>query len=359
MIALHMSDALLAAATEAIGGVPTELLRRSAQARAQAQGVSLDEVLRSWTGGAPMPATARAPVETAPVEVAATPEPEPVAPPAAAEPAAEAAPVPVATAVQVLEPAVALEPAPLGDRVRFAAGIGAVIGLLLGVVLALAASPLVVDRATVIGEDPYRAGVEVKLTWFIILTAIASAVFGALIASASRLMPAWFHPEMMLRGSVRATSSMGAIIGAVFGTIGAALTSGLVGETVEAGAGGVPGETVPTAVVLSVGGTFVALLIGGAILGALVAAVVQLLGEPAVLPADVEAEAKVVKRRLVGSVLIPVAGLAAIALIVLPLALLFLEFPGGCHRTGNRRFGRDPDLRVSGRLPAGSAHHPG
>ncbi len=276
-----------------------------------------------------MPAAAPAPVETAPVEVVATPEPEPVAPPVAAEPAAEAAPAPVATAVQVLEPVVALEPAPLGDRVRFAAGIGAVMGLILGVVLALAASPLVVDRATIIGEDPYRAGVEVTLTWFIVLTAIASAVFGALIASASRLMPAWFHPEMMLRGSVRATSSMGAIIGAVFGTIGAALASGLVGETVEAGAGGVPGETVQTAVVLSVGGTFLALLIGGAILGALVAAVVQLLGEPTVLPADIEAEANVVKRRLAGSILIPLAGLTAIALIVLPLALLFLEFPVG------------------------------
>jgi hypothetical protein len=236
--------------------------------------------------------------------------------------------LPVAAAVQVLEPAVELEPAPLRDRVRLALGVGAVIGLLLGVVLALAASPLVLDRATVIGEDPYRAGVEVNLTWFIILTAIASAVFGAFIASASRLMPAWFHPEMTLRGSIRATSWMGAGIGAVFGTIGAALTSGLVGETVEIAGAGADGETVATAVVLSVGATFVALLIGGAILGALVAAVVQLVGEPGGMPSDVEAEAGVVKRRLVGSVLIPVAGLAAIALIVLPLALLFLEFHG-------------------------------
>ena len=269
-----------------------------------------------------MAAAAPAPAEAAPVEVAPTPEPEPAPAPAAVEPEAAPAPVPVATAVQVLEPAVELEPAPLGDRVRLAVGVGAVIGLILGVVLALAASPLVLDRATVIGEEPYRAGVEVTLTWFIILTAIASAVFGSLIAVAARVVPGWFHAEMTLRGSVGGTAWLGAIVGTIVGAIAAALTSGLVGETIEIGAG----ETVETAVVLSVGGTFLALLIGGAILGALVAAVVQLVGEPDVMAADIEAEAGVVKRRLAGSILIPLAGLAAIALIVLPMALLFLEF---------------------------------
>ncbi|MDH3262175.1 MAG: hypothetical protein OEM84_14620 [Acidimicrobiia bacterium] len=314
-----MSDQLIAAASEALGGVPAELVRRSAQARAQAQGLGLEEVLQSWTGGASLPAsmTTPVPIEAAPSVATAIPEPAPVAEPSA--PPAPAiteppVPVPVAAPVQVLEPVAALEPVPLGDRVRLAAAVGAAMGLLLGVVLALAASPLLLDRATVIGEGPHRAGVEVTVTWLIIVTVVASALFGSLIAAASRLVPSWFHPEMTLRGSAPATAGMGALIGAVLGAIAAPLTSGLVGETVETG------------VVLSVRGTFLALLIGGAALGALVGAVVQLLGEPVVLSAEVEAESAVVKRRLVGAVLIPLAGLGAIALLVVPFALLLLEF---------------------------------
>ena len=222
--------------------------------------------------------------------------------------------VPAAAPVQVLEPVAVLEPAPLAKRVRLAAAIGAVVGSLLGVALALGASPLLLDRATILGEDPYRAGVEVTLLWLIILTAIASALFGSLIASASRRVPTWFDPGMGLRGSAGATAWMGALIGAVLGAVAASLVSGLVGETIETG------------VVLSVRGAFVALLIGGAILGALVAAVVQLLGDPEVQTAELEAEAKIVKRRLAGSVLIPLAALGAIALFVLPFGLLLIEF---------------------------------
>lgn len=262
-----------------------------------------------------MPAAAApAPVEAAPAEVASAPEPEPVAAPPVPEPAAAHVPEPVAAPVQVLDPVATLEPAALGDRVRLAAATGAVMGLLLGVVLALAASPLVLDRATVIGERPYQAGVEVTLTWLVIVTAVASAVFGSLIAAASRLVPGWFHPEMNLRGSGGGTAWMGALLGVVMGAIGAALMSGIVGQTIETG------------VVLSVRGTFLAFLIGGAALGAVVAAAVQLLGAPMVLPAGVEEEVTAVKRRLAGSVLIPLAGVGVIALVVVSFGTLLREF---------------------------------
>jgi MFS family permease len=316
MIADHMSDQLIAAVSEALGGVPAELVRRSAEARAQAQGGSMEEVLQAWSGGAEMAATPAPAPAPAPVEAAVTPEPEAVVASATPEPV-EVAPAPatVTTPVQVLEPADDIEPASLGDRVRLAAAVGAAIGLVLGVVLALGSSPLLMNRATVMGaEEPFITGVEVTLTALIIVTALASAVFGALIAIASRLVPGWFHPEMTLRGSVAGTVLFGALVGAVLGAIAAPLTSGLAGETIETG------------VILSVRGTFLALLIGGAILGAIVAAVIQLIGEPVFLSAEVEEETAVVRHRLAGSVLIPLAGLGAIALLVLPFALLLLEF---------------------------------
>lgn len=311
---------MTAAASEALGGAPEELVVRSAEARAAAQGVSVDEILQAWAGGeAPAPAAPAAPTEASPPAEAAAPEPEAAEVEARAEPVpteevtpAEAAPA--AAAVAVLEEEEPFEPAPLGQRVRFAAMAGGVIGLLFGMVLSLGASPLLLDRATVLGEEPFVAGVEVTLTRLLIVTAIVSAGFGAFIAVVSRVVPGWFHREMSLRGRPQSAAWLGALLGAVVGAVAAPLTAGLVGETIETG------------VVLSIRGAVVTVLIGGAVLGALVASAVQLVGEPSSLPSALEEESTAVRRRLAGGILIPLAALAAIAVLVLPFALLLLEF---------------------------------
>lgn len=75
-----MSD-LLAAAAAALG-TPEAIVQRSAQARAEATGSSVDEILAAWAGGEAAPAPSP-PVEAPPpAEPAATAEPEPAAPPA-------------------------------------------------------------------------------------------------------------------------------------------------------------------------------------------------------------------------------------------------------------------------------------
>ncbi len=50
---------------------PVDLVQRSAEARAQASGISVDEVLNSWAGGESIATSApkeEAPVEEAPIE---------------------------------------------------------------------------------------------------------------------------------------------------------------------------------------------------------------------------------------------------------------------------------------------------
>lgn len=94
-----MSD-LLAAASAKLGA-PEHLVERSAAARAEADGVSADEVLAAWAGGTAPPAGAPAapappPPSQAPTPAPETPAPEPPEPvsaPAAPAPAAAAAPV--------------------------------------------------------------------------------------------------------------------------------------------------------------------------------------------------------------------------------------------------------------------------
>ena len=80
-----MSEYLAAAAANM--GMPESLVMRSAEAKAKAQGVTVDDLLREWAGGEAAQPSA-APAEAAPAEPAAPAE----APAAAPAPAAEAAP---------------------------------------------------------------------------------------------------------------------------------------------------------------------------------------------------------------------------------------------------------------------------
>lgn len=89
----------LAAAAEAMGA-PETLVQRSAAARAQAAGVSADEILAAWAGAGTVPAAP----PSAP-EVAEVPTEEP--------PAAEAEPVPEAPAAAPVPAEPAVEPVPV------------------------------------------------------------------------------------------------------------------------------------------------------------------------------------------------------------------------------------------------------
>ncbi|MCQ3803558.1 MAG: hypothetical protein OXC98_11050 [bacterium] len=79
-------------------GAPEELVQRSAEARADADGVAVEEVLRAWAGGGSSPAAA------APPPPPAAPAPPP---PAAPAPAAAPQPEPVPTPAVVPTPAAA------------------------------------------------------------------------------------------------------------------------------------------------------------------------------------------------------------------------------------------------------------
>lgn len=86
----------LSAAAEAMG-LPESLVQRSAEARAEETGQSVDDILAAWAGGE----TAAAPAPTEPSEPETTETPE------AAEPEEEATPQPVTPVIDSPEPAAA------------------------------------------------------------------------------------------------------------------------------------------------------------------------------------------------------------------------------------------------------------
>ncbi len=102
-----MSD-LLAAAAAALGA-PEDLVERSAQARAEADGTTYEAVLSAWGGGAPLPAPSAAPEPQAPPATTAAPAATPAAAPAAVAP--DPAPAAVAVAPAPAAPSPAPRPA--------------------------------------------------------------------------------------------------------------------------------------------------------------------------------------------------------------------------------------------------------
>jgi len=309
-----MSDPRLAAISESLDGTPEEIVERSAAARAQAQGISVDEVIGAWTGGGAL----ATPAATTP-EPAADPasDPAPSAPVADVE--APAAPAAVATMAAVIEPPVVeeaepVEPAALGERIVAGARIGAILGGLLGVAAILVSLPMIIGR---LGLPSGEATPAVEVTPLAALLTIAglSAVFGAVITLAARGIGSLQSASYRTRATTTSSTALGLVNGAVLGFI----AGGIVVGTAE--------TTVTSTRLLPTRSLVFSVIIGGVILGAIAGGLAQGMGQPATLRGDDAEEAGTVQRRLMDSMAIPLVASVIILVIVVSLGSLLVQYP--------------------------------
>lgn len=313
-----MSD-LKDAAAQALG-IPVSLVERSAAARAAESSSDVDTILTAWAGGEAAPSAPSGPSEepapsTQPESQAAQPaieeEPAPVAVAVVEEP--EPAPMPAAPSFEP-EPEEALEPVPLGTRVRTAVRVGSWTGAALGLIGFFMASSAWAPNAAVLEESgPF---VQVESQGVLIGVALVSIAFGAVVASLSRAAAAWRNPAMQLASRKGTTAWIGAATGLVLGLIGGASLTGGFGTPIEGAEGMIQ---------LPVLATLIVLLIGGGILGALTAAIPQVLGTPVALGEGSEEEVEVVKDRLGGAMSIPMAAAVILILLVIPFGYMLVE----------------------------------
>ncbi|MDP9495239.1 MAG: hypothetical protein M3P87_08370 [Actinomycetota bacterium] len=310
-----MSDLLPTVA--AALNTPESLIRRSAAARAAANGTTIDDVLAAWAGGAPAATSTTTSAEPAPV-----PEPEAVASQSTASPEPEPAAAPViASAPQVVtlapepEPLAPLEPVALSVRIRKATRVGAWAGSVLGLTGFLVATTWWAQNATVIGEGPYTPVIQATSSSIIIGIALVSLLFGAITAGLSRASAAWANPGMQLSNSAASTGWLGAVIGLLLGIAAAALLTSGFGTTVEGSEGMVQ---------LPVLATLAVMLLGGAVLGGITAAATQAVAVPVAVAGDGHEIAEV-RSRLGGAITIPALGLLILVLLVLPFAWALIE----------------------------------
>lgn len=307
-----MSD--VAAAAQKLAGAPEELVLRSATARAQAQGVSVDEVLAAWAGGASVGGAApTAPEPAAPAEEpAAVPDPEPEPATAAPEAAVVASAPAPAVATILVEPEAEeepIQPVAIGARIRAGVIVGAAAGAVLGLLALVLASPLAVDRTDVIG-DPAQPAIATTTLAMILTVAAISGVFGAFVGVIARAVPQFADRDYSIRGRAVAGAWIGALTGAVLGFVGGGVLVSLGEEALDGG------------ILLGVRSTLFAIIIGGAALGGVTGAVVQALASPPELDPEV-AESR---ERISDAMMIPLIAGVAIIGVVVPLGSLLVTF---------------------------------
>ena len=311
-----MSD-LKEAAAQALG-IPVTLVERSAAARAAESDSDIDTILSAWAGGEAAPAApppAAEQPEPAAQEVPETAEPETADVPAPAAVAVIAEPEPEIAQAPVFEPEPEpdLEPVPLGTRVRTAVRVGSWTGAALGLLGFFMASSAWAPNAAVL-EDSGPI-VQVESSGVLIGVALVSIVFGAVVASLSRAAAGWRNPAMQLSSRKSTTAWIGAATGLVLGLIaGASLTGGF----------GTPIEGSEGMIQLPIMATLTVSLIGGAILGALTAAIPQLLGTPIALGEEPD-EVEAVKDRLGGAMSIPMAAALILVILVIPFGYMLIQ----------------------------------
>lgn len=312
---------LLAQAAAALNA-PEAIVKRSAEARARAGGLSTDEVLAAWAGGGSVAAApaVSAPAPTAQPAMTEVAQPASTAPPAPTpEPAIEAsqdAAVAIAGPL-VVEEVEVFEPVPLGQRVRTAGRIGAWTGALLGVIGALVASPWLLTAASLDGaEGDFSPSVLVTGSRFVLATALLSVVFGLIVATLSRTLTGWLRPGASLAGHHGVTRVIGA---------GTGLVLGLAAGSVLTSAFGLPVEGTEGLITLPVLSALIVVLLGGAVLGWITAALVQVVGVPASLFESESHEVDAVRARLGSAIGVPLAGIIALVVLVAPFAYVLIE----------------------------------
>ncbi len=317
-----MSEFLAAAASTM--DVPEALVKRSAEARSKSTGASIDEILQAWAGGGPAPVGSSSPTPPEPQTAVATEPSAPVVSESAEEtaPAAQSVP-PVAPVAVALMDEPAEEPvdaAPLRERVRVGGRIGMGFGVVAAVFVMVFSAQWLLPRA---GVAPSETGdvvfaFSVAAGSLLLGSGLIGIALGVAGAAFIRAVTGWKSPGMRLVSST--TSSL--VVGAVAG-----LVTGIVVASVVAGSG-VEDTLDPTVTVVPMLAALVWTLFGWVAGGWMIGALVHALGVPDGLDEAEKTEGTVVQRRLSAAFGLPVVAAVSIALIVLPAAWVFIQFPG-------------------------------
>ena len=265
-------------------GVPQELVSRSAQARAQANGVDVNVILASWSSGE-VPAVSSAAVETV---VEETP----------VETVVEE--TPVETVVSQIDEDLP-PPAQLSVKIFRAIQYGIIYGIVAGFIQAFIVSSYLYE-GLILEAETLNLIANYVPTQYILNIALTTTFFAVISSINLRKILEKNYEGFGILTNDRESLFLGIGLGLIFGSsIGFVITSD-IGVTVEAIL-----EDDITTYLIPVIGSFWRIVVFSTISQAIIAAIVIILGIPKGLDIYELQEAYVIRNRVTGSVVIPVS----------------------------------------------------
>ena len=305
--------------------IPIDLLSRSIQARAEAAGVSSDDILNNWSGGEPILATNEKVTDTTKVEdVNIEPQQDPsevhieeelVKEDADSNDVAEEI---TSSTTIVLEEAP--PPVPLSQKIFKSLKYGLGYGLIAGFIQGLVTSSYLYDGLILEAETQNLIS-EYNTVSFVLIISLTTAFLGALNSlNIKKFLERNFQGFGVLTNDKESIYT-GVGLGLVFGSSSAFFIVNSVGQTIV---GILPED--PVVNLISVGSAFWRIVLMSAIIQSLIAILTMILGIPKGLDLDDLIEANKIRNRIVGSIIIPLGSIVVGGIIAVSIAQIFLNF---------------------------------
>ena len=305
--------------------IPIDLLSRSIQARAEAAGVSSDDILNNWSGGEPIVATNEKVSDTTKVEdVNIEPQQDTSKVHIEEELVKEdtdsnnvAEDITGSTTIVLEE---APPPVPLSQKIFKSLKYGLGFGLIAGFIQGLVTSSYLYDGLILEAETQNLIS-EYNTVSFVLIISLTTAFLGALNSlNIKKFLDRNFQGFGVLTNDKESIYT-GVGLGLVFGSSSGFFIVNSVGQTIV---GILPED--PVVNLISVGSAFWRIVLMSAIIQSLIAILTMILGIPKGLDLDDLIEANRIRNRIVGSIIIPLGSIVVGGIIAVSIAQIFLNF---------------------------------
>ena len=297
-------------------GVPQELVSRSAQARAEANGVDINNILASWSSGEAVAATT---VVESPEPIVETVE----------ETVEEA--VVVETVEETVEEAVVVEstvltieevepPVMLFAKITKALQYGSLFGVVAGFIQAFIMSSNLYE-GLVLESETLKLIANYEQRDFILNLALTTTFFAVLNTINIKKILETNFDGFGIHTSDRESIFLGLGLGLIFGSSSAFLITSNIGQTIE---GILPED--PTTYLIPVFGSFWRIVLFGVVSQSLITLITMVLGVPKGLDIYEQEQADIVRKRITGSIVVPVGAILSGGAVAIFISQVFINF---------------------------------
>ncbi len=304
-------------------GIPQLLLSRSIQARAEASGTKPNEVLNSWLGGEPIQNSISVVNENVNVPEVTAENETPILEDSVAEELASTKEEAIETEIvksTVLTEEKVEPPIELGKKIQKSLKYGSLFGLIVGFLEAIFISSFLFEGLILEAETQNIISQYNSISFLLVIT-LGFSLFGMLNSINIKKYFETNFSGYSIHSSDRESLITGAGLGLIFGAISAFYIINSVGQTIEAI---LPED--PIVNLINVRGAFWRVVILSSIVQAIISSLSMILGVPKGLENEEFLEAEKVRKRIIGSVLVPIASIIFGGLIAFGISQVFLNF---------------------------------